>query len=976
MVVKNVSIKPTSSLHHAIGQSTITAVTLGVGMLAMAASSLLIAQTPTTGSDIEEVIVTGSYIRNSAFAQNSPVDTVSQADLYESGSPSMANFIRDLPYTQNTNVVNNILADASGSQTSTNTTFNLRGLGENSTLTMVDGIRSINNSITAMIPDIAINRMEVVLDGGSALYGSDAVAGVVNLIPIKDFEGIRTRTYHQRPFEGGMDEFNAAILLGAKFSNGVNWVGAYDYRRRTRLSQYERPREWMMDDGSSTSGFPGSFRRVNNATINPGGLHGGVQAGSVLLDPSCGTFNQGLEDRTQKYNTPSGIPIGTNCQYNYTTTYLYSRGMEEHNLYQNVTWEATDWLQFEITGNWNYLEDEGNRGVVTALNANNRAALVVPASHPANPYGYDVIPFNWRPSTGLGTQPHWINDIGETFGNSDDSSNRVKLGARFDINPNWSGYAYISRQERKNMTRNPRARLSLPRLQLALAGKGGELGNLYFNPFGSADARSPFHVPGVTDNSQEIMEWMWVNTGAAETTGRDYLDLAEVTVSGELMELPTGTLAMATGLQRRKVEERNFANPLSAIGQNYNTDITSPPPKDTQYFSETQAAFVEVEVPVWHNVAMQIAVRHERFTDFNLESTTPKVALRWEAMPSLSLRASWGESFLAPTPTQARPFIPNESCGELFSGNDPFRAASMIGASTCTSGNPNLKPETSTIWNVGLTWEPVNDLSFSVDYQEVEYVDRIRTLNNVDTVNAQFDRFLSVSGFTRENYSATPGTASRNAADAFMRSIAGPSNAVQRNPDTLAVERIFRQAANISSVWIDLVDAKVSYRIPTDDWGTFRVSFNGSYNLTYKYADLNGVVVDALGKQNARTGVVAPVPKLKASARTSWFRDKHSASLAANYRHHVLFDDFIIDRYGDGWANSVDSHIDRETIINAQYAYELDRFFDSNFTISAGINNLFNRRPERLPIQGGFESRLSVPWGRQVWVSIDWTPGS
>jgi iron complex outermembrane recepter protein len=122
-------------------------------------------------AELEEVVVTGSFIRNSAFAQNNPVDNVSQADILASGAPNMGNYIRDLSYTQNTNTVNSVNASASGAQTSVGTTFNLRGLGENSTLTLMDGMRSVDAAVNTLIPEIAIDRMEVVLDGGSALYG-------------------------------------------------------------------------------------------------------------------------------------------------------------------------------------------------------------------------------------------------------------------------------------------------------------------------------------------------------------------------------------------------------------------------------------------------------------------------------------------------------------------------------------------------------------------------------------------------------------------------------------------------------------------------------------------------------------------------------------------------------------------------------------------------------------------------------------
>src|SRR3989338_9166098 len=128
----------------------------------------LIAQAQDTDPEVEEVVVTGSYIRNSAFAQNSPVDTVTQEDLFESGAPSMGAYIRDLSYTQNVNVVNIVLGSADGAQTG-NSSFNLRGLGENSTLTLIDGARTLTPLLSATLPEIAIGRMEMVLDGGSAL---------------------------------------------------------------------------------------------------------------------------------------------------------------------------------------------------------------------------------------------------------------------------------------------------------------------------------------------------------------------------------------------------------------------------------------------------------------------------------------------------------------------------------------------------------------------------------------------------------------------------------------------------------------------------------------------------------------------------------------------------------------------------------------------------------------------------------------
>ena len=300
----------------------------------------------------------------------------------------------------------------------------------------------------------------------------------------------------------------------------------------------------------------------------------------------------------------------------------------------------------------------------------------------------------------------------------------------------------------------------------------------------------------------------------------------------------------------------------------------------------------------------------------------------------------------------------------------------LVGGTVCSSGNPNLQPETSEIKNFGLTWEPtglLNGLSLSMDYQEIEYTDRIRTLTSQDTVAFQFNQFLSASGYTRENYDSTPGSASRNAANAYLASIAGQAgNPVVRYPDG-SVQTVFTQAANISSVWIDLIDMKARYSFDTPSLGTFAATLQTTYYTAYDYQDLFGGRQEALGSQNANTGIVPPLPELRANLRLNWFRDRQSASIAANYWHHVEFNDQIVDFYGQGWTRP--RLIESETRVDVRYAHIIDRFFESEFTFSAGVNNVFDRRPQRMGILGGFESRLSTPWGRQFWMSLEWTPG-
>src|SRR5690606_31779046 len=269
--------------------------------------------------------------------------------------------------------------------------------------------------------------------------------------------------------------------------------------------------------------------------------------------------------------------------------------------------------------------------------------------------------------------------------------------------------------------------------QAALEGRGGPNGNEWFNPFGSADPRSPFYVEGVTGNSQELVDWLYDIDNQREVS-RNNLEIFETMATGEVFQTPYGAAQVAMGYQRRERRVRTQPNAYSVLRQNYFSTITDAPPYATDYNDRVNALFVEFETPLYETVSLQLAARTEDFRDQGLTTTTPKVALRWEALPELAVRASWGESFLAPEPGMNRPFNPSESCGEIFAGQDPITGNTLGGSQSCSSGNPDIRPETSVIRNLGVTWEPLDALSLSLDYQTIDYKDRIRELSTVDQV--------------------------------------------------------------------------------------------------------------------------------------------------------------------------------------------------------------------------------------------------
>jgi iron complex outermembrane receptor protein len=936
--------------------------------------------------EVEEIVVTGSYIRNSAFAQDTAADTVTGADLLASGTPNMSEYIRELSYVQNVDIINVVLGSQDGPQSSNGASFNLRGLGENSTLTLVDGVRTIDSRINTAFPDIAMERMEMVLDGGSALYGSDAVAGVVNLIPIKEYDGVKFRTFYQRPEDGKMEEMRISALWGKSWDNGLSYVGSAETYLRTPLMWYERGREHNVSRGTSSSGNPGSFKQLEGvpddlSTLPLRGKSGATLTGPRLLDPSCGTFNQGTP--THGYG-PSPLPSGTVhsgnfCTFEYSAQAEVVEHQQEYNVYNNLQWEAADWLRFGFMLN-NHARVNEDRGTFASPNpANNRSMLVIPEEHPANPYGFDVAPDLWRMYTHPQAQflPDLISDDTSRVSRGVYQLNRAKLSAEYDLgNTSWSGYTYYTKQESKTMS--DRSGVYSSRLQLALRGEGGASGDQWFNPFGSQDPRSPHYEPGF-ENSRELNNWLQYNNPNQEYT-RKALDVFETMLTGEVFDVPAGAVQMAFGFQWRDLEERTFQEPFEAAGENFIWGVNGEPIAPDEVFnSAVRSVFAEVEIPILDNLAIKGAVRHEQFTDQGMETTTPKISARYELIPGLALRASWGESFLAPTSYQTRAATTNENCADMYSGSDDFSGQLLLGGLACASGNPNLGPEQAEIINVGFTWQAegrLDGLELSMDYQEIEYTDRIRTLTEDDVTRNQFNSMLRATGQTEGGYDSTPGSPSRLAADAWLgaQPVGGSGGNIFRDADG-RVALVLIQSANVAQFDVSLFDLKAAYSFTPGDWGTFNTRLNATVYTDYVFTDKKGNAVDVLGKQNARTNIAPPIPKTKLAWQNNWFRNNHSASMSVSWFSAVDHDAQIVDLYQFDGQFVPPSEIDEDPIIDVRYSYFLEDFFNSAVTLSVGVNNLLDYKPTLTGQIGGFESRLINNFYRQFFVSIDFTPG-
>ena len=906
--------------------------------------------------ELEEIVVTGSYIQRERFDMASPIEVIGGVQVQETGQVSIGQFIRDLPYTANVDTVANVLDVGDGTQSSDSARFNLRGLGTTSTLTLFDGRRALeSNSVNTLVPDIAIDRVEIVLDGGSALYGTDAVAGVVNIVPVKRYQGVKVNALYNQDQDNDFHESQASILAGATWGD-LDVVTAFSFHERSLLLRSDRPEFLRVDTDESTSGNPGTFRQLAGAALPDSGV-----------DPSCGQFNGTATDDGIAGSFPSGRRIGSNCIFDFGEFQDYARPAEEYNSYTNLSYALNDDVTLEMQANFTYRTSDVLQSPSTAGTLNHRF-LVIPASHPANPFGVDVRPVNWRPFTKLGTLPSFLDDDGYLVRPFKYWTDRYKLGSTYQFgSSSWSGETWASYQTFR--TRNEDYLLSFSRLQAAFNGLGGTNGNQYFNPFGSADPRSPSYVAGVTDNSQDVVDSLYIKE--KYESRREEFWYVESIVTGDLWQLPTGPLKSAFGAQLRDLHVQTRPTNLSASSDNYISSIVDDPPEGTNTHNQVAALFMEVDVPLLTNLSLQAALRYEDFKDLDLDATKPKLSLRYTPIETLALRASYGESFLAPTPAQ-KAILRQTGCGEVFTGSDPFNVNSpsvLIGARQCTTGNPNLDPEESEIINAGFTWRPrgvVEGLELSLDYQTIDYDGRIIQLSTQDMVNRDFANFLAANNLTAAAYNAQPLATRQGQLTAWIAN--GMDPLIIRSATGLNVQQVSRVWENVASLQIGLFDFRTRYSLDLSAYGFMTTSLATTYFNKYEYESTPGAApVDAKGKQNANTNIVPPLPSFKHNLRVDWGLGMHSAAIAATYLSSVKFDA----------SNNITltgipspSRIDSLTTVDIRYSYRFENVMNAKLLLALGANNVFDARPDPLPINDGFESRLHDPFGRTMYLEL------
>lgn len=962
---------------------------ISVSLLPLATTSF--AQEP----EVEEVVVTGSYIRRSeGFTGASAITQLSADDLIDEGTLNIGEVVQNLSFVNGAaSAITNTIQGTS----SRTTAIDLRGLGARSTLTLLDGKRLVNENVNALIPTIAIQRLDIVADGAAALYGNEAVAGVVNFVPYKSFEGLKIDTYLEQDSRGDYDEESLQALWGGSVGD-LDVVLAGQYKENSRLGWDER--EYLANAGLVvSSNAPGNWRSpLRDAT----GQYTGAYKNTV--DPACKPASERTGYQVDVANNPFGNRLGSNCYFDFGDTRSYREPMETGQLFANITYDVSDNLTLSLQGfhtrlaetSYTSTSNPGNsrigelpavrgeipgnpfRAVTSAgvplfgvdangdgvpdrgtMDLNNDGTLdYIVAGTTANgvPLYEDVLARTLRPINKTHTRPSGHTADMDNISGSTDVTTRYSLQADFKVPyvEGWEGVASWTHNE-ENLTFMSNQNYDITAMKQGLNCDTVNDRKSCYNPFLVTDQS--------TNNSVAVMDAI---AGRDKEWTYDKLDVFDVVLNGELptfdYELPGGPIGMAVGYQRRSDKYTNIPSAVELAGDTWiggtEKEVITTGSRDVD------AYFMELAVPILQNLEVELAVRREEFST-GQASTDPKLGITWGATDWLTLRATQGDAFIAPTLSQLLNPI---TCG-LSTVTDRFGPYSAF-TTACGGGNPNLENEIAQSKQLGFDIG-LGDFDFSLTWNKTDFENRIININGQDLMQLDFANFKTATGFAGSGVSASdrPSLAQLQAWVADPRS----NKDIIRDPnDIYTILQVNNTSTtNAESVSVEAYDINGTYRFSVRDWGDFRVNLQATYIDHFYYQNNpSEPIVDGAGLYNDVTSAAPELPEVKANLRMGWTRGNHSISSTVHYMSSMPYDGPLfthIDFFGGTNRPAGITEVHAWTDMDISYTYRGLEFMGGEAAFSIGSRNVFDRQAQRSPEFAGVMGALQDPMGRVIY---------
>lgn len=934
---------------------------------------------PATAQTTERIEITGSAIKRVDAETALPVTVITREEIARIGATSTEALLQTISSISTLGGTAN--ATGAGSSTSGIASVSLRGLGDNRTLVLVNGRRlapaaagggaaiNVNN-----IPMAAIERVEVLQDGASSIYGSDAVAGVINFILRKDSTGIELAATGSQPTrEGGGSSWQASITagFGDLSKDRFNITGSLMMEREQPLFGAERTFSAKSDIfpyqvGSATGqgAIQGGWNP--NGTVNPtaadpwasfklpgfagGGLGGSygtpVAATGGAGCPSIRMFDAGTVSKIGTGASAAAQAIGRYCMYDSGGDVGLIPDRQQVGLTLNGAFRVSDAL--ELFGD--------------VLHSKNTVVQQFQPSPVRNSF-LQTIPDPW---IRLGFSPVLL--INPSNPNYALAANYLTALANA-VSPTLAGAGGLTRrQEILNLIGQPlaitarvfdfgpRATEDVTTASRVTVGARGELMGQSYEIAAYANSNklegrtlsgyfSQTQYANAVSRNNEWNPWSLQQTPgfAAAIAPANYVGpvLAAKTktngvdtqISGDVYKLPAGTVQYAAGVQYRT--EEYSLNPSAAY---LDGDISGlggqivPLDRDRNITS----FFGELSIPVLKGLEANLAYRNDRYNDVG-NAGTYKAALRWKPVNQVLVRAAMGSGFRAPTLEEL--WYP-QTTGTSETFLDPARPGQAFQSQLTTGGNPNLKPEESRQRSIGVVLEPVAGVSVSLDYWKIK-IDQI-----IDAPSTQ----EVVSGFRRGD-----------AAFASLVDLDGNGE----------VARVRAITANIGTGDVEGVDVGAQVRFPLMG-GRMDLALNGTYMIKFDQTSPSGEISRKVGTMVNPDGS----PVLGAEDGGVVLRWKHRLSGTYTMGSWSFT---AAQNFYKGYRTADQQYTGDPNFVPSQSIYDIDVGYTGfkNMRLAVGVKNLFDKDPpiyvpSSNQFQAGYDIGQYDPRARFVYVSANY----
>jgi len=730
---------------------------------------------PESPKQLQAITVTGSNLRlHSAAVQGpTPITVITAADLSRTGSATVFEALRTEPMFAGY-ADNDTRAGNSGYNG-----VNLRGLGEEFTLVLLNGRRVATKDLN-QVPFVAVERIEILKDGASAVYGSDAISGVINVILKEDFQGLEAQVGY-----GNTTQFNDGMRSHASFISGIkNEAGSFlisgQFEKQNAIGNFEHP----MGRSDDQRGLGGPDLRANR--FNPG-LITLSDGSSVMLSQAFGVGQTGTS--SSDYGQPYFVPLEksniVNVQNEKQVTTLYGNGR-----YAIADGRAELFLDFLYK----------NSRISTIDHRSQSLTFDVPASNYWNPFGEAVTVRYLLDYGTLGGRQEW--PLAGVDSNIDNVF--VSAGVRGALDHLDYEFSYTFN---KISDVQSHSGLSMSGLEAQLARSDPGALNLFGNKAVAYDQLAPAML-------------------GFERRFDNFVNVASGVVRFAPFSLPAGDVSAAAGMEFRTFGNKiTYFNPDSALLLYFNQS-------NYRVERDVTAAYFEANLPLvgpeqawrWvHALDLGLAVRYERFSDFG-SATVPRATLRWEPLSdgSLMVRASYSESFQAPPVESLDPTVqlwgiaaPAEDPLILDSSGDPL----IYEIQNYFSGSAEMKPTSGKYYNLGFVYSPswLNGFSLSLDAFALAQRDAI-----VAPAGADFVFAGTHPGQIIRSPTLTPG-------DVYVGQPVGRITAVML------------QYFNAATRDIKGFDLNFNYRFRAGSLGDFNVGLSNTFMTQFEFDQVDGV---------------------------------------------------------------------------------------------------------------------------------------